>query len=203
MASEPTQQERRKKAEAFLWIIQAGLLLEAGRIRRADTVGDGMKAADYSGSGLFIRADEAVRAAGLIPGEMSVADAAKAFCAFYAAPERPRDVPSWFARYGQEQYDYSVVSKADQFLWIVQTSVLADGEYQASIDARAKKPERIAPTTAIETMAQAIRVAGTIPPEINVTEAASEFLAFYAPGMKERRSAPKWCRVQLSPSSER
>lgn len=49
------------------------------------------------------------------------------------------------------------------------------------------------PATTREAMAQAMQVASQIPATLNSTEAASEFLAFYAPGMKERRTPPKWC----------
>ncbi len=36
MASEMTGGERRAKARDFLWIAHAGLLAEAGRVRRSD-----------------------------------------------------------------------------------------------------------------------------------------------------------------------
>lgn len=63
MGSALTAETRRAKARDFLWIVQAGLLAEAGRVRRTDPGEDGQKVAEYSGSGLFIRMDEAVRAA--------------------------------------------------------------------------------------------------------------------------------------------
>lgn len=125
---------------------------------------------------------------------MTAAEAAAAFCGFYAGSVRPRDVPHWFARYGVERHDYTAISKADQFLWTVQTAALADAENQAGWDAKEGKPERVTPATVVETMAQAVRVAGLILSGIEVNEAASEFLAFYAPGMKECRTPPKWCR---------
>ncbi|MCJ2059820.1 hypothetical protein MKL09_25230 [Methylobacterium sp. J-048] len=189
-----TVEERRAKARGFLWIVQAGLLAEAGRVRRTDPSKDPQKVAEYSGSGMFIRIDEAVRAAGRIPDDMTAAEAAKAFCAFYAGSERSRDVPHWFVRYGQEQHDYSAVSRTDRFLWTVQTAALADIENQAGWDAKDRKPERFGPQAIVETMAQAVRVAALIPNEIDATAAASEFLDFYAPGMGERRTPPKWCR---------
>lgn len=194
MASALNVEERRSKAQDFLWIVQAGLLAEAGRVRRTDSGKDPQKVAEYSGSGMFIRIDEAVRAAGRIPDDMTAAEAATAFCSFYAGSTRSRDVPHWFARHGQERHDYAAVSKADQFLWTVQTAALADIENQAGWDAKDRKSERFGPKAIVETMAQAVRAVGLIPNEIDATEAASEFLDFYAPGMGERRTPPKWCR---------
>lgn len=195
MASKTTIEERRARARDFLWIVQAGLLAQAAKVRRSDPGRDDTIVVEYSGSGVFMHMDEAVRAAGLIPDDMTVKEAAEAFCSRYAKLERSsRDVPHWFARYGYEQHDYTVVSKADQFLWTVQTAALADAENQASYDAKVRKSERFGPETVVETMAEAVRVAPLIPKDTDATEAASEFLAFYAPGMKERRTPPKWCR---------
>lgn len=195
MGSTLTVEERSARAQDFLWIVQAGLLAEAGRVRRADPGKDPVRVAEYSGSGIFIRVDEAVRAASRIPVNMTAAEAAIEFCNFYAGSKRSRDVPHWFARYDQERHDYSAVSKADQFLWTVQTAALADAENQAGWDAKNGKAERFGPESLVETMVQAIRVSVLIPEEIDATAAASQFLSFYAAGMKELRSPPKWCRV--------
>ena len=197
MRSALPAEDRRAKARDFLWIAQAGLLAEAGRARRADPEKDPTKVADYSGHTLFNRMDEAMRAAGLIPDEMTAAEAAADYCAFCAGSERSPRVPHWFARYGVEQdrEDYAVVSKVDRFLWIVQTAALADAENHAGWDAKEGKPERVTPAAVIETMAQAVRAAPLIPPDMEAGDAANEFVSVYAQGMKEgRRKPPKWCR---------
>ncbi len=136
-----------------------------------------------------------MRAAGLIPDDMTAAQAAADFCTYFAGSERSRDLPHWFARFKQEHEDYTAVSKVDQFLWIVQTTALADAENHAGWDAMAAKSERVTPAAVVETIAQAVRVAPLIPPDMEAGDAANEFVSVYAQGMNEgRRKPPKWCR---------
>lgn len=196
MANTRVTEGRRQKAQDFLWIVQTGLLVLAAKMRRSDPERDSSKVAKYSGTGVFIRIDQALGAACLIPDGMKAKEAAEEFCRFVAASTSSsrQEVPHWFVQASVEQHDYAIVSKADRFLWTVQTAVLADAENQASIDSKAKKQERFSPDTSVETLAHAVRVASLIPNHIDATEAASEFLAFYSPGMKERNTPPKWCR---------
>ncbi len=61
-----------------------------------------------SATGVFISMDEAIRASGLIPQDMSVGEAANEFCSFMLknlrdaeekAAEHALKCPHWFARY--------------------------------------------------------------------------------------------------------
>lgn len=185
--------DRELKAQAFLRIVQTGLLARAANVRRSDHEREPIKIARYSGTGVFMRIDEAVRAAGRIPSDMSPAAAAEAFCDFCAQDGTSRNVPHWFARHGLESYDYSAVTKPDQFIWIVQTAILADAEKSAHTDPQGKKPGFYDEASIVRIMGEAIRVAQHTPSDLNATEAASDFLSFYVPGMKERKSPPKWC----------
>lgn len=93
-----------------------------------------------------------------------------------------------------EEADYSAVSKADQFLWIVQTVILADVENQASYDPRGKSPEKYSYSSVVSAMSEAVRAAKLIPSNMDATEAASEFTSFSIVGMRERRKPPRWYR---------
>jgi hypothetical protein len=74
--STATYNGRRVKAAEFLWVMQTALLRLAADVLKTDRT-DGFKKADqYSGTGLFIRMDEAVRAACLIPADMDAVQAA-------------------------------------------------------------------------------------------------------------------------------
>lgn len=188
-------EERRRKAAEFLWIVQSGLLGLAADVQRTDMDRDPRKVAIYSGSGTFIRIDEAVRAASLIPREKSAAAAAQEFCDFWAAANKDqRADPGWFARYGLERHDYTLISKADQFLWMVQTVILADAANQAAY--APKKPERYGYSSILQAMAEAVRASKLIPAAMDATEAANEFSSYSISGMREKQTAPRWYREE-------
>lgn len=185
---------RQAKARDFLRIVQAGILTQAATVRRSDVNREPAKIAEYSGTGVFIRIDEAVRAAGLIPTTMSAAEAASAFCAYWSGPRNRDTLPMWFARFNFEEHDYGAVSKPDQFLWIVQTALLADAEHQAYAGACGEKADDYDAAAVVRIMGEAVRVAERSPSDLSATEAASEFVSHYVPGMQERATPPKWCR---------
>ncbi|MGO4527288.1 hypothetical protein AB4097_20835 [Microvirga sp. 2MCAF35] len=195
MAVDKGVEERRRKATEFLWIVQSGLLGLAADSQRADPERDSRRVVNYSGSGTFIRIDEAVRAASLIPDEKSAAAAAKEFCDFWNAAGKDQRVnPGWFARYGMERRDYTLISKADQFLWIVQTVTLSEAANQATY--APKKPELYGYSSILQAMADAVRASKLIPETMDVTEAANEFSSYSIPGMREKRTAPRWYREE-------
>lgn len=187
--------DRQARAKDFLRIVQAGILTHAASIRQSDVNREPAKIAEYSGTGVFIRMDEAVRAAGLIPAAMSVAEAASAFCAYWLGPRNRDTLPMWFARSNFEEHDYNAVSKPDQFLWIVQTALLADAEHQAYAAARGEKAGGYDDSSVVRIMGEAVRVSVRTPSDLSATGAASEFVSHYVPGMKERATPPKWCRT--------
>lgn len=179
---------RAEKSDAFLWAVQTGLLRQAADVLVEDATNGFGQAHRYSGTGLFIQMDEAVRAAGLIPAEKDASDAAKEFVAFWNRDEAaPRPDPGWFARYGEEAHDYGAIDKASQFLWIVQTVILAEAANQQARDGKARGPG------VATAAAEMVRAAKLIPTELSSTEAANQFTAFSIPGgMKELRACPKW-----------
>jgi maltose-binding protein MalE len=147
-----------------------------------------------TGTGTFIRIDEAVRAASLIPDETDGATAAKEFCDFWeAANNDQRPNPGWVARYGSERHDYTVVSKAEQFLRMIQTVILADAANQATY--APEMPEHYEYPSVVQAMSDAVQASKLIPAGMDVTEAASEFSSYFILGMREKRTAPKWCRT--------
>ncbi len=180
-----------EKARDFMWVVQAGIMTYASSVRRSDPGRE--KVVEYSGSGIFIVIDEAVRAAGLIPEEKDAATAAAEFVTFWADRDAPNRSPSWFQRYGMEQISYSHLSKAEQFLWIVQTVIVCDQENQASFDAEGQHPDRYSASRAMLASQAAVRSANYIPRGTDVTEAANDFCAHFV--MRERKKAPAWCRV--------
>jgi hypothetical protein len=44
-------------------------------------------------------------------------------------------------------------------------------------------------------MSDAVQASKLIPAGMDVTEAASEFSSYFILGMREKRTAPKWCRT--------
>lgn len=179
------------KARNFLWAVQTGIIAYASSRRRADP--DRQKVAEYSGTGVYIIMDEAVRAAGLIPDDKDASTAAAEFVLFWQDREKPGRSPSWFQRYGTEHHDYSHLSKAEQFLWIVQSVIVSDQENQATYDAIGKKPDRYSASRALVAGQAAILSAEEIPNNVSVTDAANEFTAYFVTG--ERKKAPSWCKA--------
>jgi hypothetical protein len=95
------------KQEEFLWIVQTMVLANALNTSTFTPITP-QKRILLSASGVFITMDEAVRASGMIPEDMTAAEAANEFCTFAlenlredeeTASGRTMDVPHWFARY--------------------------------------------------------------------------------------------------------
>jgi hypothetical protein len=179
-----------EKARDFMWAVQTGIIAYAGSVRRADKNRE--QVAEYSGSGVFIVMDEAVRAAGLIPDEKSASEAASEFVQFWADRKNRDRNPGWFTRYGVESFSYSHLSKAEQFLWIVQTVIVCDQENQADADPEENHPERHDPARALRAARAAILSANHIPPNVDVTEAANDFVSHFA--MREKHKSPSWAK---------
>lgn len=180
----------KEKAEAFLWAVQTAVMTNASSIRRGD--GERDKVAEYSGSGVFIVMDEAVRAAGLIPEEKDAAEAANEFIRFWYDRDDQDRSPGWFQRYGMESASYSHMTKAQQFLWIVQSVIVCDQENQAHADPEGDHPKRYDPDRCLKAIRAAVLSADHIPDRLDVTDAANEFVAHFA--MRERKKAPSWAR---------
>jgi hypothetical protein len=95
------------KNEQFLWIVQTMVLANAINLTSVPGRADEYRT-EISASGVFITMDEAIRASGLIPADLTAAQAASEFCSFMlknlrdieeSAHEVSSDVPHWFARY--------------------------------------------------------------------------------------------------------
>ena len=93
------------------------------------------------------------------------------------------------------------MTKQEQFLWIVQTMVLAN-----AINVSTRKPiseedrTLISATGAFISMDEAIRASGLIPQDMNAAEAANEFCSFMLRNLREteekaaghRSECPHW-----------
>jgi hypothetical protein len=95
------------KQEEFLWIVQTMVIANAINLSSVPDWAEDYRA-EISASGVFITMDEAVRASGLIPEDLTAAEAANGFCSFTLKNLRDAEekvaghsltVPHWFARY--------------------------------------------------------------------------------------------------------
>jgi hypothetical protein len=95
------------KQEQFLWIVQSMVLANAINLSSRPDWAEEHRA-EISASGVFITMDEANRASGLIPEDLTAAEAANEFCSFMLKNLRDTEekaaghsltVPHWFARY--------------------------------------------------------------------------------------------------------
>ena len=94
------------KQEQFLWIAQSTVIANAIHLS-SQPVWAEKHQMEISDMGVFITMDEAVRASGLIPENLTAAQAANEFCTFTLpnmrdteeqALGRPLTTPPWFAR---------------------------------------------------------------------------------------------------------
>jgi hypothetical protein len=94
------------KQEQFLWVVQTMCLANAINLASNPERADEYRT-EISASGVFIRADEAIRASERIPDDLSPTEAAHEFCSFMfknlrdeeeEATGKPMKVPYWFAR---------------------------------------------------------------------------------------------------------
>ena len=95
------------KQEQFLWIAQSTVIANA--IHLSSQLDWAQKhRRDISDMGVFITMDEAVRASGLIPENLTAAQAANEFCTFTLKNMRDTEeqalgrqltTPPWFARH--------------------------------------------------------------------------------------------------------
>ena len=93
------------KQEEFLWIVQTSLLANAINLASSDRTDEYRH--EVSATGMFMNADEAMRASGLIPDRMTAGEAAHDFIFFMCSNLRESDertgetakqCPAWFAR---------------------------------------------------------------------------------------------------------
>jgi hypothetical protein len=94
------------KQEQFLWIVQTTILANAVNMASTPEFAERYRHV-ISATGTGIVAEDAVRASGLIPEEMSATAAAKEFCTYMLtnlkeaeerAAEKRMEVPYWFGR---------------------------------------------------------------------------------------------------------
>lgn len=94
------------KQEHFLWIVQTMILANAVNLASGAETRDRYRH-EISATGAFMTMDEAVRASGMIPDDLSAAEAANEFCTSMLSNIRESEasargtsveVPSWFAR---------------------------------------------------------------------------------------------------------
>jgi hypothetical protein len=90
------------------------------------------------------------------------------------------------------------MTKQEQFLWLVQTSILANAVNMASSDDnRDRYRHEISATGVLITMDQALRASEMIPDRLTAGEAASEFCGYFLSNIRETEETtpqvPSWC----------
>jgi hypothetical protein len=80
------------------------------------------------------------------------------------------------------------MTKQEQFLWIVQTMVLANAINLTSVPGRADEYRtEISASGVFITMDEAVRASGMIPDSLSATEAANEFCSFMLKNLRDNQ----------------
>lgn len=82
------------------------------------------------------------------------------------------------------------MSKAEQFLWAVQTLILLNANLRAhDADVRKNHPVAVSAVGHISTLYSALNASGRIPPDMNAADAAK---AFYVAVIRGEGEMPGW-----------